>query len=138
MEQEHWIKQNLIYYTKICKGSEGEAAISNCAMSMAKILNGLSEMRYTQFHRYEKQIFWNAMKLFSEQCIKQIGYALDCEDVTEKKIVISDIEESISDMSEVFKNIFGGWLQGHRAQGYNEMGGTQVHDVKLTKESIKS
>lgn len=108
MEQEHWIKQNLIYYTKICKGSEGEAAISNCAMSMAKILNGLSEMRYTQFHRYEKQIFWNAMKLFSEQCIKQIGYALDCEDVTEKKIVISDIEESISDMSEVFKNIFGG------------------------------
>jgi hypothetical protein len=38
----------------------------------------------------------------------------------------------------VFKNIFGGWLQGHRAQGYNEMGGTKVHDVKLTKESIKS
>ena len=88
---EHWIDRDIKIYKNIFyKHNEKEIAISHCALSMVKILNGLSEMNHTEFYKYEKQMLWNAMSLFSEQCIEQINYALilnckDTEQIWEKK-----------------------------------------------------
>ncbi len=112
---EQWIEEKLNLYKNIYEQSvESEVAISHCALSMAKILNGLSEMSYTQFHKYEKKMLWSAIKLFSEQCIEQIRFALTSRDVIEKKEVISDIEKSISQIMEVCKNIFDGTANAER------------------------
>lgn len=112
---EQWIEEKLSLYKSIyVKYAESEVAISHCALSMAKILNGLSEMSYTQFHKYEKKMLWSAIELFSEQCIEQIRFALVSKNVIEKKEVISDIEKSISRIMEVCRNIFDGTANAER------------------------
>lgn len=112
---EQWIEEKLNLYKNIYEQSvESEVAISHCALSMAKILNGLSEMSYTQFHKYEKKMLWSAIELFSEQCIEQIRFALGCKNVIEKKEVITDIEKSISQIMEVCRNIFDGTANAER------------------------
>ena len=60
---EQWVREKLVDYKYIFeKYIVEEAAISNCALSMSKILNGLSEMTYTQFHWYEKKMLWKAVE----------------------------------------------------------------------------
>lgn len=109
---EQWMDRNISIYKDIYKNNcDKEIAISHCTLSMVKILNGLSEMNHTEFYKYEKKMLWNAMELFSAQCIERIYYALalNCAEtgnVERKKRVISDIENSISQMTEVCKNIF--------------------------------
>lgn len=112
---EQWVREKLVDYKYIFeKYIVEEAAISNCALSMSKILNGLSEMTYTQFHWYEKKMLWKAVEVFSKQCIEQMRYALQCGDVSEKKAVIADIETSISGMMDVYKNILDGTANAER------------------------
>lgn len=103
-----WVTDNLRKYQDIYLQHNGkELALSNCAIAMMKILNGLSEMTFTKFHRYEKKMLWGAMELFSKQCIQQIDIALNCQEVEQKKEYIVDIESSISEMENVYKNIMG-------------------------------
>lgn len=104
-----WITENLEKYKCMYKEcNEEEAAISNCAMSMVKILNGLSEMKYTQFHQYEMKMIWNPMEVFSRQCIEQLEYARICKEVEEKREIIEDVEKSISAIADVSRNILDG------------------------------
>lgn len=104
-----WITESLEQYKRIyLECNEEEAAIRNCAMSMVKILNGLSEMKYTQFHQYEMKMIWMPMEVFSKQCIEQMECARICKDVEEKREIIADVENSISVMADVSKNILDG------------------------------
>lgn len=117
MEQNkgQWIENDIMEYQSIFEHySEREIALGHCALIMIKILNGLSEMRYTEFYKYERQILWSAMELFSAQCIIQLQAALDCRDIKDKKRLISDIEDSIAKIMEVYKNIFDGTANAER------------------------
>lgn len=105
---EQWIKSDLKQFQKMYqKYNRHDSALGNCAMMMVKILNGLSEMTITQFHRYEKKMLWKAMELFSRQCIEQINIAAQCQDDLDKKEYIEDLEISISEIAEVYRNTMG-------------------------------
>ena len=105
---DQWAINNLAVFREIyLKYNESELALSSCAMTMMKILNGLSEMSYTNFHRYERKMLWEAMKLFSSQCLEQIEIALECQNVEKKREYIMDIESSIAEMVDVYKNVMG-------------------------------
>ncbi len=117
MEQkmENWIEHDIEDYKNIFEVCNGkEIALGHCALIMIKILNGLSEMRYTEFYKYERQILWSAMELFSAHCIIQLQAALNCKDIKDKKKLISDIEDSIAKIMEVYKNIFDGTANAER------------------------
>lgn len=104
---EQWIEDDLLQFQNMyTRYSQDDPALGSCAMMMVKILNGLSEMTFTQFHRYEKKMLWKAMRLFSGQCIEQIGIAADKEG-TNKKEYIEDLEVSISEIAEVYRNTMG-------------------------------
>lgn len=132
---EQWIDKDIKIYKEIfTEHNEKEIAISHCALSMVKILNGLSEMNHTEFYKYEKQMLWNVMSLFSKQCTEQIYYALalDCKDtkqICEKKEIISDIENSISQMMEVCKNIFDGTANAERQMFQSLSVDTNIYEL---------
>lgn len=105
---ERWVIRDLDRYKEKFEKYNEEKAIGSCAMSMAKILNGLSEMEYTLFHRHEKKMLWRAVRVFSSQCLEQIDEAFVCGDAVEKKAIIDDIEKSISEVANVCRNILDG------------------------------
>ena len=110
-----WIVEGISKYKKVYElYIENEPALGGYAFSMVRILNDLSEMKYTQFHRYEKAMLWRVMEVFSKQCIEQIYQAHNCVDVEEKKAIMIDIEESISEITDVYKNIMDGTANTER------------------------
>ena len=110
-----WIVEGISMYKKVYElYIENEPALGGYAFSMVRILNDLSEMKYTQFHRYEKAMLWRVMEVFSKQCIEQIYQAHNCVDVEEKKAIMIDIEESISEITDVYKNIMDGTANTER------------------------
>lgn len=122
--------RNLKQYQEIyLRYNQSESALSICAMTMMKILNGLAEMSYTEFHRYEKKMLWRAMKLFSEQCIQQIDSALACQEVEKKKEYISDIEFSITEITDVYKNIMGESSNAERQMFQSLSVDIKIHDL---------
>ena len=128
---EDWISKDLkIYHTMFENNDPEELAINHCAMSMLKILNGLSEMNYTKFHRYEKTIIWSAMKLFSKQCIEQLNSVINYQtNVEKKRELISDIENSISEIVEVCKNIFDSTTNPEREMFQSLSIDTNTHEL---------
>lgn len=125
-----WLIDNLQKFQNIyLQYNQSEPALCSCAMIMMKILNGLSEMAYTEFHRYEKKMLWRAMELFSKQCIQQIQIALECNEVERKKEYIVDIESSISEMTDVYKNIMGGVSNAERQVFQSLSVDIKIHDL---------
>lgn len=112
---EQWVIDNLKKYQEMYKHhNQKDSALRSCALTMVKILNGLSEMDCTQFHEYERKMLWRAMELFSEQCIDQMYIAYECGNVLKKKEYIEDIEASISAMAEVYRDVMGGVSDAER------------------------
>lgn len=127
---DQWLTDNLLKFQSIyMQYNQSEAALCSCAMTMMKILNGLSEMAYTKFHRYEKKMLWTAMELFSKQCIQQIQIALECSEVERKREYIVDIESSISEMTDVYKNIMGGVSNAERQMFQSLSVDIKIHDL---------
>lgn len=127
---DEWVTRNLKQYQEIyLRCNQNESALSICAMTMMKILNGLAEVSYTEFHRYEKKMLWRAMKLFSEQCIQQIDIALACPVVEKKKEYISDIEFSITEIADVYKNIMGESSNAERQMFQSLSVDIKIHDL---------
>lgn len=84
---------------------EQEVALSRYIGCMIRMLNGLAQMEYSQFHFYERMILWDAMEIFTEYFIEQI-MAARCEtDILAKRILIDDIENAVDRMTGVYKNV---------------------------------
>ncbi len=127
---EQWIKNDITKYKDIFKkNNQKEVALSRYTLCMVKILNGLAEIGMTEFYKYEKRILWDAMKLFSKHCQERIQYALECKEVKEKKRVLTDIENSIAQMMEVFKNIFDGTGNAERQMFQSLLVDTNMYEL---------
>lgn len=104
-----WIEKEIILfkeeYTQI---GENEIALKGYLGTMIRLLNGMAEIYYTQFHIYQKQILGKSMKLFCEYCLEQIQEARYCNDVLQKKKYIDDIEMAISEIIKVYRESIAG------------------------------
>lgn len=122
IQTENWIETDIEEYKQIIlKNRDKEIALCHYALNMIKILNGLSEIGMTDFYEYEREILWDAIKLFSNHCKEQIVYALNCNVVREKKRIIIDIEDSIVQIMDVCKTIFQGTASAERKMFQNTL-----------------
>lgn len=82
-----------------------EIALSRYISCMIRMLNGLAQMEYSQFHFYEELILRDALEVFTGHFIEQIEVA-KCElDVLRKRDLIDDIENAVDSMAGVYKNV---------------------------------
>lgn len=105
METE-WIKKNIDALKELYKNSTEEQALSSYIISVIRLLNGMVQIMDGGFHRYERIILGNAVRLFCEHFREQVQCAIDCvDDVGEKNEIILDIEDAVMQIAQVYKNV---------------------------------
>ncbi|MDO4304217.1 MAG: hypothetical protein Q4D94_09900 [Bacillota bacterium] len=82
-----------------------EKALSSYVVSMIKLLFGLKQIKNTHFHIYERKMLENVMQIFANQFKEQVESALECNDTYRKKSIIDDIEDALSQIIHVYKNV---------------------------------
>lgn len=101
-----WIPEKLESLKRLRdKCGDKEIALVRYIGCMIRMLNGLAQMEYSQFHFYERQILWNASEIFTQQFIEQVEVARRERDVQEKRAFIDDIENAVDRMTGVYKNV---------------------------------
>ena len=107
METGIWIETDLkkigsLY--KKCRESN-ETALMSYLVSIAKMLNSLANIENSTMYRYEKKILWRPIKVFSRYFIEQVKEALGVRDAEVKKRIIVDIEDAVTRVVTVYKNL---------------------------------
>lgn len=101
-----WIPEKLEILKRLRdKCGVRENALVRYIGCMIRMLNGLAQMEYSQFHFYERKILWNASEIFTQQFIEQVEIARREEDVIKKRVLIDDIENAVDRMTGVYKNV---------------------------------
>lgn len=95
---------------------KNETALEAYSLYILRMLNGLAQMELSNFFYYQKKVLWNAMKIFCKYYEKQVEYVinLDQSRAVEKKKIINDIEEAVSQFSNVYKNVVDGTANSDR------------------------
>lgn len=105
-----WIEDKRTELVQIYRDSlnKKEPVLKAFCIYILRILDGLAQMEYSRLYGYEDQVFGGAMKLFCEHYAEQVRSILfsDAEfSLEEKKSIAEDIENSISRISNVYKNV---------------------------------
>ncbi len=101
-----WIEENIKALKCLYQKCREEQAISSYIISVIRLLNGMAQIGQGGFHRYERIILGNAVRMFSEHFQEQVKRALSCEyEFRKKSDIIFDIEEAVILMAQVYKNI---------------------------------
>lgn len=101
------IKNSFLKLNELHEQCEKEIALKEYITCVKRLLNGVMQMLSSQFMIYEKKIMCPAIDVFVEQFIEQTGTALSCTDEIEKIAIIKDIENSLVEMLNVYKNVIG-------------------------------
>ena len=98
---------------KLCE-QNNEKALALYISCYIKILNGMIELETTDFHYYERRILWFPMKLFAKYFIEQINSAFSNNDISNKNMVIEDLEIALANIAEVYRNVVDGTVNSDR------------------------
>jgi hypothetical protein len=71
-----WIQEEMNELRKLFARCKGEDALMADIICVMRLLNGVSQLCKTEFHKYEKKILANPMKLFVRYFIEQVEEAL--------------------------------------------------------------
>lgn len=104
MEQD-WIKKNMESLKQLYKENSDEEAISSYIISVIRLLNGMAQIEQGGFHRYEQIILSDSIKLFCDHFREQVQCALNCKEVKDKNTIILDIEDAVTQIAQVYRNI---------------------------------
>lgn len=104
--ENQWIPEKMAKLKRLHSecGAE-EIALSRYIGCMIRMLNGLAQMEYSQFHFYEKSMLRDSFEIFTEHFIEQIDVAKNEMNTEEKRELIDDIENAVDRISGVYKNI---------------------------------
>lgn len=117
MNSDEWIKDSIYQlrglYAK-CKYND-EKALTFYIAGFIKILNSIGELQTTYFHHYEWRVLWYPMKLFAKYFIEQIeDIIVKNYSYEEKNRKIGDVENSLANISEVYRNLIDGTVNSDR------------------------
>lgn len=126
-EQRHQLKE---MYTQ-CNGENGqEPVLEAFSIYLLRILNGLSQMESSKLYGYESQILGEAMRLFCKHYKLQVKSALDAKiSLEDKKAIICDIEDAISKISNVYKNVIDSTANSDRQMFTSQAVETSIYDI---------
>ena len=111
---DNWVqlrRRELIEICKYCrecadKGKDKDASVLEAfSLYLLRILNSLAQMQGNNTYGYENQILSEPMRLFCIYYIEQVHEALDQQSDERKSGIIIDLEEAISKISNVYKNV---------------------------------
>lgn len=102
--QKNWTVNKIKVLKELKNKYKDEQALSRYIGCMIRIVNGMAQMYYSQFHYYEKTILWEAMEIFTRQFIQEIEKAGKESDAHEKRKLVDDIEDAVKQMTEVYQN----------------------------------
>ena len=100
-----WIQEEMNELRKLFARCKGEDALMADIICVMRLLNGVSQLCKTEFHKYEKKILANPMKLFVRYFIEQVEEALEQTDVNEKGVEVADIEDAVCKMSDIYDSV---------------------------------
>lgn len=97
---------------------------------MYRLLNGLEQMEGSETYSYEYQILGDAMRLFCLYYMDQVEEALAVQTASEKKgEIIEDIEDAISKISNVYKNVIDSTSNSDRQLFTSHAVETSIYDI---------
>ena len=129
-----WIedqRQQLKNKYHLCKDQNGrEPVLEAFSIYLLKILNGLAQMKSSKLYGYEAQILGEAMRLFCIHYISQVDDALKPEiGIENKKEIIGDIEDAISKISSVYKNVIDSTSDSDRQMFTSQAVESSIYDI---------
>ncbi|MCM1173918.1 MAG: hypothetical protein NC341_02580 [Blautia sp.] len=104
--ENQWITEKMTELKRLHSecGAE-EIALSRYIGCMIRMLNGLAQMEYSQFHFYEKLMLRDSFEIFTEHFITQIDVARNEMNTERKRELVDDIENAVDRVSGVYKNV---------------------------------
>ena len=106
IEDIEWIRKQIQELKIIYDSCVGiEEAISSYIVCVVKMLNGLVQIRSSQQHKYEREILFEPMKVFTDYFIKLTEDVLDKRvSIDAKNKLIQDIESAVCRVSDIYEN----------------------------------
>lgn len=115
--------------TTLYQQCKGEEALEEYIICMMRMLNGLAQIQDTAFHDYEKRILEYPMGVFTAEFMEQVNLALVCNNVSEKKKYIDDIENSLFEVINVYKNILDSTANSDRQMFMSKAVDTKMYEL---------
>lgn len=104
--ESQWITEKIMELKRLHNEcGMDEIALSRYISYMIRMLNGLAQMEYAEFHFYEKLILRDALEIFVQHFIGQAEVARFEQEVSKKRALLDDIENAVESMTSVYKNV---------------------------------
>lgn len=129
---ENWIEEQGKELVKIYNecGEKEESILEAFSLYLFRILNGLAQMEGSDTYGYESQILGEAMRLFCIYYVEQVREALNQQPNDGKKNeIIKDLEDAISKISNVYKNVIDSTSNSDRQLFTNHAAETRIYDI---------
>lgn len=122
-------RENLEGIYKECRNKK-EPVLEAFSLYLLRILNGLAQMEGGNTYGYESQILGDAMRLFCIYYVEQVQEALNQQlDNRQKDEIIEDIEDAISKISNVYKNVIDSTSNSDRQLFTSHAVETSIYDI---------
>ena len=110
--------------------NNNESILEAFSLYLFRILNGLAQMEDSDTFGYESQILGEAMRLFCIYYVEQVREALkQLPRSREKDRIIDDLEDAISKISNVYKNVIDSTSNSDRQLFTNHAVETSIYDI---------
>lgn len=131
---DNWIeeqRQSLKRIYEQCdEKKKGEPVLKAFSVYLLRILSGLSQIGSSRLYGYEGQILEKGMQLFCMHYAERADCALAAGSSTEEeKAVMRDIEDAISKISNVYKNIIDSTSNSDRQMFTSQAVESSIYDI---------
>lgn len=129
-----WIEEKRVELVNIyqeCIDAK-EPVLKAFSVYLLRILNGLAQMECSKLYGYEDQILGEAMKLFCEHYAEQVRSVLPPVPepfLEQRKRIVEDIEDAISRISTVYKNVIDSTSNSDRQMITSQAVETSIYDI---------
>lgn len=136
MDKTLWIDNDIEKLRKLFAeaNKKGEKALFSYIFYMVRVLNGMSQMRYTQFLYYERRVLWDSMEVFTKYFTEEVETVLEKtelrgKDLDYKKELLKDIELAVVEISQVYRNIVDSAANADRQTFLSLSVDTNMYDI---------
>ena len=129
---DNWIEEQRTELVKIYEECQikKEPILEALSLYLFRILNGLVQMEGSDTYVYESQILGEAMRLFCIYYVEQVREVLGRQSHNgERDRIIEDLEEAISKISNVYKNVIDSTSNFDRQLFTNHAVETSIYDI---------
>lgn len=126
---EQWVIEALEKIKSLYDKCDREDALREYTICIRRMLNGLAQIQCTEFHEYERLILSYPLEVFTSEFIEQVEKALTCENTQMKGRIIKDIEDSLYEIMNVYRNVVDNTAYSDRQMFMSKTVDTKMYDL---------